>query len=69
MKYLKTYETYTSMNYPDLYDEPVPDFVEVDYYTPVMGEEDETEPPNKTGYEDRESKNTRKKAPQIFSVA
>jgi len=53
MKYLKSYETYTNMNYPDLYDEPVPDYVDNDYYR-FQVDDKESEPPNKTGRDDRE---------------
>ena len=69
MKYIKKFEDYTSMNYPDLYDEPVPNYVDVDYYDTSVIEDDidDTlhEPANKTGREGRKKK---RKSPQVFSV-
>jgi len=67
MKYLKTYESYTNMNYPDLYDEPVPDYVDTDYYN-FQVDDDENLPLNKTGYDDRETKNVKKKSVYVRSA-
>lgn len=66
MKFLMKYETYITMNYPDLYDELVPDYIDTDYYIFEV-EDDETTPPNKTGYDDRETKNTKKKS--IYAIS
>ncbi|NPV13283.1 MAG: hypothetical protein HPY57_16100 [Ignavibacteria bacterium] len=66
MKFIMTYETYVSMNYPDLYNEPVPDYIDTNYYMFYV-EEDEKKPPKKTGYDDRETKNTKKKSVYVIS--
>ena len=66
MKYLKKYEDYTTMNYPDLYDEPVVDYVETDYYDTNIIEEDPEKIPNDTG---RETKKKKRKSPMIYSAS
>ena len=66
MKYLKKYEDYTTMNYPDLYDEPVIDYVETDYYDTNIIEEDPEKIPNDTG---REKKKKKRKSVMIYSAS
>jgi hypothetical protein len=66
MKHLMTFETY-KVTYPDLYDELVPNYVDTDYYAFDV-EDDEKLPPNKTGYDDRETKNTKKKSVYVKTV-
>lgn len=66
MIYLHSYETYVTMNFPDLYDEPVLDYVDTDYYIFDI-EDDDTKPKNQTGYDDRETKNKKKKSVYFIS--
>jgi hypothetical protein len=67
MKYLETYETYTSMNYPDLYDEPVPDYVDTDYYKFDV-EEDEENQEDKTSRNDYQGTKRKKKKP-VYTIS
>lgn len=70
MKHLMTYETYNIYTVADpniLDDVPVVDHVDRDYFG-IDFEKDETEPPNATGRDDRETKNKLKKSPVKFSV-
>lgn len=71
MKYLKNYiefETYNTHVIPDPQSINFNlDYVGTDYYQ-IDPEKDETEPPNATGREDRETKNKLKKATYKISV-
>lgn len=70
MKYLKSFETYNIYTAADpniLDDAPVVDYVDRDYFG-IDFEMDETEPPNATGRNDRETKNKLKKSTVKLSV-
>ena len=64
----ESYNIYTDPNPDTINPMPVPDYVDVDYFD-YPYEEDEKEPPNATGRNDRETKNKLKKAVYKQSVA
>lgn len=71
MRHLMSYESYNISTIADtstMNNVPVTDYVDRDYFI-ISFEENEKEPPNKTGRNDREMKNTIKKSVVKFSPA